>query len=85
MDTATEIDSLINQIEREEIQQEQGQNELRFVQISCVQVANVAETQTVAWLYGLTADGVVWSKRWQDLKWEREPMAPLEPPSGKDR
>lgn len=48
--------------------------ELRFVQISCVPVPNLQETQTVALLYGLTADGVVWSKRLQDLEWVREPM-----------
>ena len=48
--------------------------EVRFIQIQASPIENVQETQTVLMLYGLDADGVVWSKRIQDTEWRRESM-----------
>ena len=48
--------------------------ELKFIQIQCVSVPNVASTQCYVFMYGLDEEGKVWFKRDLDPYWHRESM-----------
>lgn len=58
--------------------------ELRFVQIQCVSVPNVSNTQCHVFMYGLTESGEVWFKRDTDKTWTLESME-FVPPRRKDQ